>query len=299
MKRGRGSTNSDAETQTGNEPVAEALKQLPHKLDLVVTAIQNMTNELIQTLQQQSELTRRHMQDLYEESKTEREDQKELIDTLSKQTQETIEVCTTRIATTMIEVMQNTNNKASTDKEISEAKNNISYLWKNRAVVRKMQYWHFFRNKKLYDTYSIELTKETPKMPRKFQPVRIENEPPEEFEVRKELAISKLTNEIKLLKIRYERHQKHFEEVDLEIENILKSKFEENVSSILCSEWKSDCKKEEETSARRFYRSEEWFHENLTNEPRPSQIERSSTQRKASNNYNNRNNEVSTAWNKQ
>ena len=54
MKRGRGSSNSDAETQTGNEHVAEALKQLPHKLDLIVTAIQNMTNELIQTLQQQS-----------------------------------------------------------------------------------------------------------------------------------------------------------------------------------------------------------------------------------------------------
>ena len=135
-------------------------------------------------------------------------------------------------------------------------------------------------------------------MPRKFQPVRIENEPLEEFEVRKELAISKLTNEIKLLKIRYERHQKHFEEVDLEIENMLKSKFEENVSSILCSEWKSDCRKEEETSAMRFYRSEKWFHENLTSAPRPSQTERSSTQRKATNNYNNRNKEVFTAWNK-
>ena len=81
-----------------------------------------------------------------------------------------------------------------------------------------MQYWHFFRNEKLYDTYSIELTKETPKMPRKFQSVRIENEPLEEFEVRKELAISKLTNEMKLPKVSYERHHKHFEEVDLEIE---------------------------------------------------------------------------------
>ena len=80
---------------------------------------------------------------------------------------------------------------------------------------------------------------------------------------------------------------------------MLKSKFEENVSSILCSEWKSDCRKEEELSARRFYRSEEWFHENLTSEPRPSQTERSFTQRKATNNYNNRNKEVSTAWNKQ
>ena len=114
-----GSSNSDAETQTGNEYVAESLKQLPHKLDSVVTAIK--------TIQQQSELTRRHMQDLYEESKTEREDKKELTDTLSKQTQETIEVCTTRIATTMIEVMQNTNNKASTDTDMVEAKNNISY----------------------------------------------------------------------------------------------------------------------------------------------------------------------------
>ena len=87
---------------------------------------------------------------------------------------------------------------------------------------------------------------------------RIENEPPEESDVRKELAISKLTNEIKLLKIRYERHYKHFEEVDLEIENMLKSKFEENVSSILCLEWKSVHRKEEETSV---YRSEEWFHD--------------------------------------
>ena len=53
-------------------------------LILLITAIQTMTNELIQSIKQQNKLTRSNIQDLHKQNKTERENQNELIDTLSK-----------------------------------------------------------------------------------------------------------------------------------------------------------------------------------------------------------------------
>lgn len=133
-------------------------------------------------------------------------------------------------------------------------------------------------------------------MPRKFQPITIENQTEEELEIRKELAMKKLEVEVRLLKIRYERHEKSYKEIDDTMKNTIETTYDESTAEYLKDEWLKEVNEEEQKSEELFSRNEEWYNENLTDEPRPGKNPKNNSELQTyTDNSINRRNETVTA----
>ena len=105
-------TRNGGKRTTGNDQLAETISKIPQSMEEIARSIlrsnnemiqlfQNINNDLIQEIQQQSELTRRCIINCFENQKQEQttanEDNKEIIDTLSKETRKCIEQCTEKM----------------------------------------------------------------------------------------------------------------------------------------------------------------------------------------------------------
>ena len=68
-----------------------------------------------------------------------------------------------------------------------------------------------------------------PKMPRKFLPRFIEGEPEIETEIRQQLAVEKIKNEIALQQCCAQRYEQRFQSLDSEMVAHITSKFKEEI----------------------------------------------------------------------
>ena len=105
-------------------------------------------------------------------------------------------------------------------------------------------------------------------MPRKLQPVSINNEPVEELEVRKRLALEKFKHETELLFLRSKRFEYNFQKIDKEMKEYFSKELSEAKTQQLLDKWENDCDVEQKRSITIFYKKKEWIESNLTNELR-------------------------------
>ena len=109
---------------------------------------------------------------------------------------------------------------------------------------------------------------ESPSMPRKFQPVRIENEPEKEFLIRKQGAINNFKNEVDLLLARCTRHEETYKNVDVEMVKHLQDTYDKEEAKEIVKKWNTECREQEKVSMEIFKKKEEFLKENLTDAPR-------------------------------
>jgi len=193
-----------------------------------------ISNDLIQTIQSQGELTRRCVIKCFEDQTTRHEEQKELMDTIGKSTKECIETCTETIVS-CIKTSLPTTNKATQQR--IKTHNPDKFDWTNELTDRKLHFYKYLKNRKLHDIY----IKEFPMMPRKFQPVNIQNEPEDEFKIRKKRAINTFRSEIELLKARFTRHREDFKRKDEETIAKIKIKHPREADELI-KKWEKECK---------------------------------------------------------
>ena len=109
-----------------------------------------------------------------------------------------------------------------------------------------------------------ELTSENPKMPRKFRPAKIENEPIQELKIREKISLEKFKLETELLHTRSKRFETEFKRIDDEVITFLKAKSPQGNLEKCTIEWAEKCKKETEKSIHIFKKQEKWLKDNLT-----------------------------------
>ena len=107
-------------------------------------------------------------------------------------------------------------------------------------------------------------------MPRKFQPVRIDNEDPKELTIRRRGAVERFKCEAALLSARGERHAKNFQRIDEQMKSSLEENYPNKIAKYLIRRWDEDCKREEQKSKELYAKNINWLLKNLTSELRKS-----------------------------
>lgn len=270
-----------------DQTIIENLSKLPEQMENIATSIrhsnsemidlfQRINNDVIITIQSQSELTRQCIVKCFEDHSTNEEDKKELIDVLIKTTNKTIENSSKEMIECMKETFLNQNKHFNmSNSKDSEKTNNSTEInekikdeWQKLLGKRKIRYFKHLRNKKLASTYEKELEKPTPLMPRKFQPTKLDNEPESEFNIRQQRALNDFKLEIELLKTREKRFEKEYKTLDENMITIIENNYTGDSCNQLKELWDKECRKEESKSNEIYARKEEFIKENLTDEPR-------------------------------
>ena len=127
---------------------------------------------------------------------------------------------------------------------------------------RKQAYCQHYRAKQTYEIFYELLVNDPAKMPHKLIPKIIENEDPDEKEIRKCLAIEKFKTEISLQKLRLQKCRERFSKIDAEMISRLKSNNNDQICIKVINQWELDCKKEEEKSKVIFNKKRDWYLNN-------------------------------------
>ena len=120
-----------------------------------------------------------------------------------------LDTFSTAVAENMKSFAEESSKRTINEAETRTAKRTISELWQNALNTRKQTYWNHYRAKKTTDVFHDLLQQDPPKIPRKFLPRRIEGEPEDELEIRKQLSIEKFRTEINLLQLRAKSMKKN------------------------------------------------------------------------------------------
>ena len=263
--------------------LADGINELPSKLMLIVSTMNESTKEMVGELQAlRHEVKQLPIQDSSKDILSELKDLREEVKLLRieqgtkhamnknpfipPREENHMKIYAESLAKSISESIQNAEQlKRKQTEQRDDAvrrKKEIISEWKNKLNRRKQAYWDHHRAKRTSDAYENLLASEPTKMPRKFLPKCIENEDPEETEIRKRLSIEKFKAEIALLKSRSNRYEKKFLQQDTDMVAYITSTFEENISNILIEEWTKECATEEENSIKIFNRKENWFLNN-------------------------------------
>lgn len=158
--------------------------------------------------------------------------------------------------------------------EINEAKRTI-HNWQEEMKKRNELFVKYFRSKILHDAFHAELQKETPSLPRRIQPIRIENEPEEEYLIRHQLAKDKLQSEMKLHEIRYMKHTEDITNIDVEmIKSIQASDLNSQLIESQINCWKKEALRREENNKEKVLKNFTWYKKHCTTDPRPSKLDK-------------------------
>ena len=174
------------------------------------------------------------------------------------------------ISTNITAAQQHHDTSLKLKSEAMTAKRYMSLPWTNTLNTRKQAFWNYHRAKRTAETFENLLSMEPPQMPRKFLPRVIPNEPEDELQIRRDLAVEKFKNEINMQKKRMEKYQEKFSKLDAEMVTHITTKYGNDLYDILIKEWEIDCTKQEEISVKRFNNKEEWFLNNSESEYRNS-----------------------------
>ena len=151
-------------------------------------------------------------------------------------------------------------------KEAEKSKLEIQTIWKSQILKRRKAYWDYYRRKETLAVYNNEIEKDHPRMPRRLQPKEIRNEPIEEHNIRKSLAMGKFRAEIKLTEIRQKRNEREYQEIDENMKQLLSVKYTNKKETLreLSQAWTEECKEQESKSIKIFRGKREWLIQNLT-----------------------------------
>ena len=127
----------------------------------------------------------------------------------------------------------------------SKIEPNIEKRYQLKLTERKKLFWKYYRNKNVHEIYDKELKNDVPRMPRKFQPVEIENEPQEELAIRKEMAINKFKAETNILKLRSSRYKESVQKIDNEMKELFNKELPPARAEKHQNAWEELCKNEE------------------------------------------------------
>ena len=83
------------------------------------------------------------------------------------------------------------------------------------------------------------------------------------------LAKEKVRAELQLRKIRYERQLEYLKQIDNEMANVIKSNFNENVTTILQEQWTKQCQTRELKFIQEFSKKKQWLKENWMSVSKP------------------------------
>jgi len=139
------------------------------------------------------------------------------------------------------------------------AKRTILQTWARLLNERKQHFWNYLRFQNTAVIYETWLGKEDPVLPRKFQVKQIPGEHQEDIFIRTENALRNFEVEIKLLKNKANRHEKKYTDVDKHTNEILISKFNNQILESLQQLWTEECRKEEEKSIGIWEKKQLWF----------------------------------------
>ena len=270
-RRTRGNSNM-------NDLTMDAFIQIPNKILLLSSAIESLNISLIKTIKEESQLTRKVIQDCFNAANEISNDKKEFMDNMNKKTIDIIELSINKITdviananiSTPIPITKEQKLHCNLTEKAEKSMSEMESVWKSNIQKRRQAYWEFYKRKETLAIYEEEIQKEHPKMPRKLQPKIIDNEPEEEHKIRKDHAIENLRTEMKLLKLREQRKEKEFKEIDETITQLITEKHQDNmeIRSELLEAWEKECKQQQRKSEEIFQKKRDWLVDNLTEEDR-------------------------------
>ena len=208
---------------------------------------------------------------LIEEIRKSREERKSVTDILLETVTEKPDSNTSAITQSIRTVAEDSSRKRISSSEVQGAKRSILVLWRNTINTRKQAYWNYYRAQQISETFEDLLSQDPPKMPRKFLPKIIVNEPVDELEIRKLLSIQKFKAEINLQRIRAEKYKERYLKIDEDMIGKINATFKEGISEVLKDQWMEECAAQEVISVKIFSDKRDWFLENASSEFRQEQ----------------------------
>lgn len=188
-------------------------------------------------------------------------------------------------------------------REAEKIKQTFIQKWNHELKLRRIYFWNMLKNKNKADIYLNWLESSPIVLPRKLQFKEISEEPEQQRRRREKLAMDQFQAEIDLLQMRAKANEEKCDTVDLEMEQLIKTKANGNIAKNLLFLWNTDCKQEEDISVQRWSKSSIWFdkyktefHETVNNQnpfvktmnnstARPSNRRQFTERRNARNNY--------------
>ena len=238
----------------------ETISEMPSKILLAVDAV-NKGNEEVKDL----------LRILIEEIRKSREERKSVTDVLLETVTKKLDSNASAITQSIKIAAKDSSRKRISSSEVQGAKRSIMVLWRNTINTRKQAYWNYYRAQQISETFEDLLSQDPPKMPRKFLPKMIVNEPEEELEIRKHLSIEKFKAEINLQRIRAEKYKERYLKIDEDMIGKINAIFKEGISEVLKDQWMEECAAQKDISAKIFSDKREWFLENASSEFRQEQ----------------------------
>ena len=182
--------------------INNAVWKIPSELMLVVNSIDKGNFELKDLI--------RTLIDEVRNLKTSHEllaqQHEELVEKVAASSESRLESCTEKVTETMKNIEKRLRLEKDLQIEVNKTKSTIANLWQNTINMRKQAIWNHHHAKKLAEICENLLACNPPKMPRKFLPRIINNEPESETEIRKQLSIEKFKSEITFLHSRSQRY---------------------------------------------------------------------------------------------
>ena len=184
----------------------------------------------------------------------------------TNETKSQINDSTNSILNTIKEAWKQKEKERTMTSRIKEYRKEIDKTWTNTLNTRSQAFHNYYKSKNLHRIYTALMEENPPRMPRKLQPKFIQNESPEDTEVRKQSAIEKFNSEIKLLKAKYDRYELRVIQIDCEMLDHLKEKYDEETSNNLFKKWREDCSHRETRIEAELDEKENWYRSNATSD---------------------------------
>ena len=237
--------------------------------DQLIELFMSISNDMIQTMQEQGELTRKKIEHCFEDYKVDNEDRKEYLESLNNSTKTCMVECTQKMITGISQALSNNCSITVTDDHESlRERENCAAEWNKKLRERKSFFEKYHRNKTIHQIYLKELEKDEPRMPRKFQPFLQDGIPDEEVKIRKQLAIDQFKGEIKIIEMRMNRFNDKLTKVNEYMKNYFDNNYEPTLAKKMLLLWEKENQKEEINIIREFTRKENFIEENLTDKPK-------------------------------
>ena len=131
--------------------------------------------------------------------------------------------------------------------------------WKHKLKARSSLYFRYHRNKSLNEIYSIEITKENPKIPRKFFSHMHKHDTNEEKLIKKQFTIEKVKTEIQLQSLRSDRQFRSLKKIDEEMCGYITNNFAQQTAQSLKKHWTTECRYQEEKAKQKFLDKQKWL----------------------------------------
>ena len=231
----------------------------------LIKTIKQENKETRKAIKKENEETRSMFRELIEMLKDNMEQHKVNSMTMSENITSKLEECNIQLIDKFGEMSSCIDN-SSKHTEILEAKAKMNKMWQEKLDGRTNLYTRSYRNRRLNELYSEEITKEFPKIPRKFLPTIKADEDEEEKQVKQQLALEKVKAELKLQEIRYKRQDNKVSSIDIEIIRHIQENHSQKLINGMIELWKKDCLTKENQVKENFDAKEKWFFENWMNE---------------------------------